>query len=286
MTLHDRILVATDLSAQSDRALDRAIQLAHDDGSNLVVVHVTDARHPTDHVRAKLLYDLGPCGARATIRIEESQGNPANVIEHVAREEASTLVIAGVTHRRERLGSYTLGSTADRLTRTVHAPLLLVCERPRGPYGSIAVTTDFSAISQRALEVTVREFPARPITVFHAYEPLASYGASNIEAHRDQARRDAELAYLDWLQGAAISARTREQVRARIVFGEPAHGLRAAASEFDLVVLATHGRGRIFELIVGSMAKRMLAELPCDALLLRIPQVPGRTAARHTSELT
>ena len=283
MSLHDRILVATDLSAQSDRALDRAVAMAHEDGRNLVVVHVADMRHPVDGARAKLLYDLGAAAERATVRIEE--GHAASAIERVAREEASTLVVVGITHR-ERLGSHTLGSTADRLTRTVHAPLLLVCERPRGPYERIAVTTDFSAIAQRALEVTVREFPARPITAFHAYEPLASYGASNIEAHRDQARRDAELAYLDWLQNAAISPRTREQIRPRIVFGEPAHGLRAAASEFDLVVLATHGRGRIFELIVGSMAKRMLAELSCDALLLRIPQVAERPAVRYTSELT
>jgi nucleotide-binding universal stress UspA family protein len=285
MSLHDRILVATDLTAQSDRALDRAVLLAREDGSNLVVVHVTNARHHLhDDVRDKLLYDLGDCAAHATIRIEDGS-HPATVIERVATEEASTLVVAGMTHR-ERLGSYSLGSTAERLTRTIHAPLLLVSERPRGRYERIAVTTDFSAISQRALELTVREFDARPITAFHAYEPLASYGASNIEAHREQSRRDAELAYLDWLRGAAISTRTRELVRPRIVFGEPAHGIRAAAADFDLVVLATHGRGRIFELIVGSMAKRMLAELPCDALLVRIPQAIERTAVRYTSELT
>lgn len=287
MALHDRILVATDLSAPSDRALDRAVRLAHDDGSNLVVVHVTDPQHAAFHssedVRTKLEYDLGTSAERALIRIEE--GHTAAIIERVAREEASTLVIIGVT-RGERLGSYTLGSTAERLMRTVHAPLLLVSERPRGPYDRIAVATDFSTISQAALELTVREFPSRPVTVFHAYEPLASYSASNLEAHRDQARRDAEFAYLDWLNGAAISARTREQIRPRIVFGEPAHGLRAMASAFDLVVLATHGRGRIFEFFAGSVAKRMLAEVPCDALLLRISQVPGRTAVSHTSELT
>jgi nucleotide-binding universal stress UspA family protein len=285
MSLHDRILVATDLSAQSDRALDRAATLAREDGSNLVVLHVTNARHHVrDDIREKLLYDLGDCAARATIRIEDG-GSPAATIERVATEEASTLVVAGMTHR-ERLGSYMLGSTAERLTRTIHAPLLLVSERPRGPYERIAVTTDFSPMSQRALELTVREFEARPITAFHAYEPLVGYGASNLEAHRDQTRRAAELAYLDWLRRADISPRTRDLIRPRIVFGEPAHGIRAAATEFDLVVLATRGRGRIFELIVGSMAKRMLAELPCDALLLRIPQVTGRTAVRYTSELT
>lgn len=285
MSLLDRILVATDLTAQSDRALDRAVRMAREDGSNLVVLHVLDTHHhqPRDAIRAKLLYDLGDCAKRARIRIEDGQA--ASTIERVAREEASTLVIIGVTHR-ERLGSYTLGSTADRLTRTIQAPLLLVCERPRGPYQRIAVTTDFSPITQRALELTVREFEARPITAFHAYEPLASYGASNIEAHREQSRRTAELAYLDWLLGAAISPRSRDLIRPRIVFGEPAHRMRAAAADFDLVVLTTHGRGRIFELIVGSTAKRMLAALPCDALLLRIPQVVGRTAVGYTSELT
>ena len=39
----------------------------------------------------------------------------------------------------------------------------------------------------------------------------------------------------------------------------------------DLVVLGTHGRGAMLEAIMGSVAKSILATLPCDALVVRGP---------------
>ena len=43
MSLRDRILLATDLSARSDRAMDRALMLARREGAELVVLHVLEA---------------------------------------------------------------------------------------------------------------------------------------------------------------------------------------------------------------------------------------------------
>ena len=42
MSLHDRILLATDLGARSDRALDRAVRLATREGAKLIVLHVLE----------------------------------------------------------------------------------------------------------------------------------------------------------------------------------------------------------------------------------------------------
>jgi nucleotide-binding universal stress UspA family protein len=42
MALHDRILLATDLSARSDRAMDRAMMLAKRENAELVVLHVLE----------------------------------------------------------------------------------------------------------------------------------------------------------------------------------------------------------------------------------------------------
>jgi nucleotide-binding universal stress UspA family protein len=281
MALHDRIVLATDLSARSDRALDRATMLARRDGAELTVIHVLEPSpinryYPRTRplpdlaaiARAHLTHDLGPCATKSTVRIEE--GDPAESIERVAREQSATLVVVGVA-RTERLGRFVLGNTVERLVRGLDVPLLIVTDRPRGPYARIAVAVDFSQVSHQILELATTAFPEQRITVFHAYKPLASYGASNLELHREQFREIAESDYAKWLARASLSAETRSRIDARIEFGEPAALLREAAGQggFDLVVVGTRGRGPVFEFFIGSVGKRILAELPTDALFVR-----------------
>lgn len=281
MALHDRILLATDLSARSDRALDRATMLARRDGAELTLVHVIE-RTPSNRyfprsrrlsdlaavARGQLVHDLGPCASNYTVRIEE--GDPAESIERVTREQSATLVVVGVA-RTERLGRFVLGAAVERLVRGLDVPLLIVTDRPRGPYARIAVAVDFSPVSGPLLELAATSFPEQRITVFHAYEPLASYAASDLELHREQFQEIAELDCAKWLAGVNLSAAARSRIDTRLELGEPASLLRNAAAQgvFDLVVVGTRGRGRVFEFFIGSVGKRILAELPCDALFVR-----------------
>ena len=278
MALYDRILLATDLSARSDRALDRAMMLAAREGSQLVVLHVLEPvagnrfYPPTQPlpalatiVRQQLLHDLGDCANKAQIRIE--QGDPAEVIERVARELEATLVIVGVA-RVERLGRFVLGTTVDRLVRAVEAPLLIVTERARRPYQRVAVAVDLSAVSTQTLALATSSFPDK-VTAFHAFNRV--YGTSDSGAALAQSRQVAETNFKDWLAGTQLPDEARARVVARIEHGDPAQLLRSAAhnGDYDLVVIGTRGRGRIFEFFIGSVAKQILAELPRDALFFR-----------------
>ncbi len=278
MALYDRILLATDLSARSDRALDRAMMVAASEGSQLVVLHVLEPvagnrfYPPTQPlpslaglVRQRLLHDLGDCAEKAQIRIE--QGDPAEVIVRVAREMEATLVIVGVA-RVERLGRFALGATVERLVRAVEAPLLIVTERARRPYQHVAVAVDLSPVSTQTLALATSTFPTK-ITAFHAFNRV--YGTSDSGAALAQSRQVAETNYQDWLASTQLPAEARARVVSRIEHGDPAQLLRGAAGngDFDLVVIGTRGRGRIFEFFIGSVAKQILAELPGDALFVR-----------------
>jgi nucleotide-binding universal stress UspA family protein len=280
MALHDRILLASDLSARSDRAMDRATMLAKREGASLVVLHVIEATHGNhSHPRTKppptlvaiartrLLHDLGDSADKAQVLIED--GDPAEVIERVAREQGATLIVVGVA-RNERLGRYALGRTVERLVSGVQVPLLIVTDRPRGPYQHVCVAVDFSSVSRESLELTATLFPDQRITAFHAYQPLASYGASDVKRYRTQFRDMADGDFAKWI-GANISVETRLRVNRRIEAGSPSRAIRDAAAngDFDLVVLGTRGRGRMFEFFIGSVAKEILAALPCDALFVR-----------------
>ena len=278
MALHDRILLATDLSARSDRAMDRALMLARREGAELVVLHVLEPMSgsrkypPTESLavlaRAQVLHDLGDTAARTEIRIEE--GDPAEVIVRVAREQKSTLIVVGVA-RSERLGRFVLGATVERLVRGIEMPLLIVTDRPRGPYQRVCVAVDFSSVSRETLELTTSLFPNQPITAFHAFKPAVSYGGSDLAQHRAQFRAIAENDLEAWLASANLTPESRALVKRRLELGDPARWLREAAAigDFDLVVLGTRGRGRLFEFFIGSVAKQILAELPCDSLFVR-----------------
>jgi nucleotide-binding universal stress UspA family protein len=280
MALHDRILLATDLGARSDRAMDRAMMLAKREGATLEVLHVLentpDNRYdpPTTQsisslvqiAKAQILHDLGDCADKAQVRIEE--GDPAEVIARVAREQRSTLIVVGVA-RVERLGRFALGNTVERLVRGVEAPLLVVTDRPRRPYQRVCVAVDFSPVSRLTLELTAMLFPGQRITAFHAYHPLVTYGAADLELHRDQFRVKTESDFETWLE--ELPAETRHVVSKRLELGAPARAIHDAAANggFDLVVIGSRGHGRIFEFFIGSVAKQILAELPCDALFMR-----------------
>jgi nucleotide-binding universal stress UspA family protein len=273
MTVRNRILVATDLSAHSDRALDRAVSLARETDAHLIVLHVLE-RHagPARSKRAamierQLACDLGAAAERASIRIEE--GHPARVIERVAREEQCRVVIVGVT-RTERFGHWSVSKTVDRLLRRAPAPLLVVSDRPRGPYRNVAVAVDFSKMSAATTTLTAALFPGQPITVFHAYEPL-TYGIAGTSTHPAHFVERGHATYEDWLSASKIPSAVRKRLDVEIQVGEPTSIFSRAARQgsFDVLVLGTRGHGRLFELLLGSVAKRILVELPCDALFVR-----------------
>jgi nucleotide-binding universal stress UspA family protein len=275
------ILLATDLSARGDRALDRAAQLAKEWAARLVVVHVVEAvdrREDTADgaasddsvrlVRRQLIRDVGEVAETATLVIEA--GPPAEGIIRTAEREACDLIILGIA-RDELLGRYALGTTVDRLLRGTRLPLLIVTARPRGAYAHIVVASDFSEPSRHALETAMRLFPDRRLTLFHAFDPPGS-----LIPDLSVDRRDAPAAAI----GDAvrfIAATPRPDVTPEpdlfVEQGEPADLLRSHVreGETDLVVLGSHGRSAIREIFVGSVAKRILDRLPCDALVVREP---------------
>ena len=49
-----------------------------------------------------------------------------------------------------------------------------------------------------------------------------------------------------------------------------------SVNRVDLIVLGTQCRSAIVEALVGSVAKAIVNEVPCDALVVRPPAAAGR----------
>ncbi len=280
-----RLLLATDLSARCDRALDRAAQLAVQWKAELVALHVLDpAASPeqtlawiggTNHAALlqaaaqQLSRDLGQVKVPVALRVGASNDVAATVEETAARDDAGLVVTA--VSQGGALRQFLLGSTVERLARSLPQPLLVVRKRPHGPYQRVLVASDFSQPSRQALRVAAQLFPAHELIVYHArMKTLAGLvDAAPTEGGDTQAGQDECAAFL-----AASALPGDGKVRCVIEDGavEVALAQYVRRHDIDLVVMGSRGRSGVMSLLLGSTASRLLEWLPCDTLLVREPR--------------
>ena len=281
-----RILLATDLSARCDRALDRAASLAQGWHAELVALHVLEQpeefyatelerrlpswRRPPDRlhlVEEQLRRDAMEVAGNVTVVLE--QGDPAEAILRVAAERACDLIVTGMA-RNETLGRFWLGRTVDRLLTTSPVPLLVVRQRVRRLYAHIVVATDMSDSSLHALQATMTLFPDQPLTVFHAYKaPLAGRAPDPVRFQEEYGKvaRDDVVA---WLDAAGLSGAAARHLAPLVEPGDPGQLLRQYVRDraVDLVVVGTHGRSGVFSVLLGSTAREIVSSTPCDTLVV------------------
>ncbi len=282
------ILLATDFSARCDRALDRSVQLAGQWGARLVVVHAVEAGEAQDIpgrsdlpswrrppgpervARDRLQEDLD--GLPGTIDFHVETGRPAEIVLAAAAREGAGLIVTGVA-RDEPLGRMLFGDTVDRLMRKSSIPLLIARSRARAPYRNIVVATDFSSSSRHALQAATRFFPDADFTLFNGYDvPFASYLSAD-EVKTGFRRMEQEVADR-FLAEADIADAVRKRINRLIEHGAPETLLHDYVRDHrvDLTVVGSHGGGAIYELLIGSTARRMIDAVPGDVLLVRDPR--------------
>lgn len=283
----NRLLLATDLSPRSDRAFDRAAQLADQWQAELIVLNVeestpqapdlilerssaeNDARNQR-MIERQLQRDLAGLDIRK--RVQTARGDVANAVQSTAADADCGLIVIGVA-RNELFGRFLPGSTAERLARAVPQPLLVVRNRARGVYRRIIVATDFSPSSRHALHAAIRFFPDQQLTCYHAFKiPL-----SGISSRTDytQIGRDIEQGeYADFLAGSDLQNGVRDRLQTVIEHGSLESTLTRFVREndVDLVIMGTHGCSGLMHVLLGSTAEKLLNWLPCDTLIIRDPQ--------------
>lgn len=281
-----RILLATDLGPRCDRALDRAARLAEQWRSDLVLLHVLqgfDRRPPEegptpswrrqtdshDVARKRLCANMRAVGGRATVLIAE--GDPAEEILRVGDTERCDMIVVG-PGRDGWFGRFGFG-TVDRLLRRSRLPILVVKDRPRGPYRRVLVAAKLSAASRHAIEFAARLFPEQALTVFHAYSAPMSGLVANAASYRREYRKMAARECDAFLETVARPETGWQDPRVLVEDGAPGPLLRdyVGDTDVDLVVLGSSGRNAFMEALVGCTAKSIIHEVPCDALLVREP---------------
>jgi len=254
---------------------------------SLLGLEVASRKAERDYLRGvQIGLRSGGCRVPSAVSLT---GTPGPALTAYVEEMGIDLVVMA-THGRGGVQRAWLGSVADHLSRHLEVPLLLVRpadgKTPPAPppaHGRILVALDGSPLAEQALEPAVglaRLWNAelmllrvvRPIPV--AIEPplvmATVYDEQVTAAWRAQAQ--------DYLDDIVERLRARG-VRATAVASigwSPAQTINdlARPEEVRLIALATHGRGGIRRLALGSVADKVIRAAEVPVLVLR----PGRLA--------
>lgn len=294
------VLVPLDASPLAEHALPLAAEIARTTRARLrlVLVHQSPSP-PTDELTARLAtsIDLATRKAereylrRMAAALRDSSGRQVagvtlagpvapTLIQYIAEIGADLVVMT--THGRGGIRRAWLGSVADQLVRSLQVPVVLMAadgrSAPAVPPAEILVALDGSALAEGVLEPATllgRALGARlgllqvvtPVPVMT--DPPLPYPMGSDE-NLTTIRRQQAQDYLD-----DIAERIREeglQASATAVVGAPAAQsiLDIARREsVGMLAVATHGRGGLRRLILGSVADKLVRGAERPVLVVR-----------------
>lgn len=137
----------------------------------------------------------------------------------------------------------------------------------------ICCASDFSEPSRLALEQSAelaRRF-AGDLVLVHVYDAQRAAATSLIPPAEQAlvATRELQEKLEAWRREAELLA--GRPVEAKLLIGEPAAELVRFAGDalVELIVMGTHGRGRLKRLVLGSVAEQVVRKAPCPVLVTR-----------------
>ena len=278
-----RFLVATDLSARSDRALARAAALAEEHDAHLTVVHVVDedllesaAEAQENAARTAIMAHIDSLtgGGKLDFSVNVVLGRAHAGIVEIAGQSGTDLIVLGM-HRENVFEDMFRGTTVERIIRAGSVPVLLVRDRVAGSYQRIMVAVDFSLHSRRAVEFATKFAPQAEIDLVHAYHvPFKGfiYGGGTDREVREQHERQLQK-MIDEEMALFLADRGRETARLKAVVleGSPHEVIHQQVDRLqpDLLVVGTHGRTGVAHAVLGSVAEGLLNAPPCDVLAIK-----------------
>jgi nucleotide-binding universal stress UspA family protein len=295
-----RILAPVDFSESSVRAARAAAAWAGRFNAELVLLHVAPeamgarayddlarfspptlaedwTRGSRDALDALAARFSGAARLRTTVRVGPAA---SGIIDCAAELPADLIVMASRGHGP--VGRALLGSVAEQVIRGASCPVLTIPGEVNVAHWNddhqgvlktmvlrtVVALTDFSEISEEALKLA-HDLAAPLVATLHVLHvvppgetPLALVPPP-VE-HAEELRWRAERSLMRATESFA-DART---IVTAALLAKPSDGAIAYADEVsaDLIVLATHGRGALDRLLLGSVAQHVLRHAHCPVL--------------------
>jgi len=216
-------------------------------------------------------------------RVESRYGETGATLAALARELDARLIVMGIgpyAVRHRLLSAGTVWATGRRAS----TPVLAVAEHPRAPARIAVVATDFSPESIAAARAALPLLAdGATLHLVHAWRRIATVFPSAELAQLND-RYAASLPEQFQRFRSALGRRDGIVVQTHALEGTPAEQVLAVAraTQADLIVAGTHGRGMVERWLLGSTSSALLRAAECSVLLAPAPGVAERLAlVRH-----
>jgi nucleotide-binding universal stress UspA family protein len=282
-----KIMVTTDFSEVSDRALDYAIALARRYDARIYLTHVITpdpfqfaepqlaqatyekVRQAAEEGITDVLISGKLRGVPHEVLLEE--GNVWPTLEKLIAEHEIDLIVVG-THGRGKVQKILIGSIAEEIFRQADAPVLTVgpTVKDRSPQeielDNILFATDFGPGAERAAAYALslaQEHDAH-LTLLHVIESAAAYTEQSVARQREinvtRMKQLMPLGSEDWCKPAF-----------RVTFGSPVEEILIAAKESkaNLIVMGAKARRNLAGHVPLTIAYNVVAKAPCPVLTVR-----------------
>ncbi len=286
-------------------------------------LHGTVAVEPEIEVTEKDLADAGSYLETITTayagdlsglntEIDVATGATSPTIFLAARDEYVDLIVM-CSHGETGLQRWVLGSVAHEAVRHSPVPVLVLNEHGMVPFAPeashplrVLVALDGSALAERALEPAAQLIAAlapsaqSEVHLLRVVDLPSAYGKLKSQAHisdsmQEEARHEAEKyvkALTDQLREGPFAAfklnvtssvAVSTDVAGTIIKQAEQSGGAEPSARFDMIAMATHGRGCLRRLVMGSVTEHILGASRLPLLIVRpkVTQAKGEESGER-----
>lgn len=281
MGVLNSILLATDFRESSQEAARAAVKLAAAFSSAVTVFHVLE-EHPTWPVtpqenQDRLLKHLASQNIDVTDLLV-SMGPPAELILKKTQELQPDLLLIGTGEKRQDDRLILGPVTHTILSQTSSATLVVNPFGPKLTFQTIVCPVDHSPSSRHGLEDAIqlaRAFKSK-LVVISVIPEVSWLGAVVETGHLTDAQQEHELRWIQEFDAFLEPVDFDNVAWERMVLTGAAHEqIRQAAQNCnaDLIVMGATGRTGLVRMLLGSVTRRVLDNLPCSLLVVKSEQL-------------
>jgi nucleotide-binding universal stress UspA family protein len=282
-----KILVTTDFSEVSDRALDYAIALARRYDARIYLTHVITpdpfqfaepqlAQATFEKVRQAAeegITDILISGKLRGVPHEVlmGEGNVWPTLEKLIAEHEIDLIVCG-THGRGKVRKILIGSVAEEIFRQANTAVLTVGPAVKNHLQSevelshILFATDFGSGAERAADhaISLAQEHNAQLTLLHVIESSAAYTEESVARQR-------EINIARMKQLLPVGTENWCKPEFRVTFGSAVEEILIAAKESkaDLMVMGAKARKSLAGHVPLTIAYNIVTKSTCPVLTVR-----------------
>ena len=281
------ILVTTDFSPESDRALDYAISLARRYDARIYMAHVITpdpffyaepALATSTYEKVRQAAELGIAnilvsgklrGIPHEVLLEEGTVWP--ILQDLIKKHEIDLVVTG-THGRGKVQKLLIGSVAEEIFRQADCAVLTVGPQARPAsgleveYKNILFATDFGPGAKKATAYafSLAQEHAAQLLMLHVIQEPAAFSEESV-------RRQKEVIIGRMRQLIPAGAEFWCKTELRVCFGEAAEEILTHAREYNagLIVMGTKKRSNLAGHAPVTIAYNVVTKAICPVLTVR-----------------